>query len=354
MLNRAMIQTAHQIGNLLVDQNGLVTVNAGRPWVDINGRSYIAVNDANGNLIAQEIQTNATLRKDDWINLDQAVRMIATQRLAGINDLRAAGLVYPAGDLGSTIAEWEASSDMTDAEINMAGTTTSEKDRQAFSLAGVPIPIIRKDFDINTRNLLASRRRGAGLDVTSAQTATRLVAEASENLLFNGDTSIVVGGYSLPGYTTHSSRVTGVLGAPWSGGSVTGEGILNDVHDMISGLENVKHYGPYMLYVNSTMWPSLRKDYSSAKGDNTILERILAEDVIQGVRVSDKLGSDSVVMVQMTSDVVDLAVAQDITTVNWQSGDGMNNSFAVFSAWVPRLKPDYDGNLGIAHYTTST
>lgn len=345
----AIVQAPHALGSLLVDETGKISVNAGRTWIGKDGRSYMAVN-SNGKVVAQPIQTNALLQKDEWIAYDTAVRSIATIRLNGINDLRSAGLIWNAGDLGSTIAEWEASSDMTNAEINMAGVTTTENDSVQFSLEGTPIPIVRKDFQVNIRRLLASRRMGQGVDVTQAQISTRKVAEASENMLFNG-ASLKSGGYTLYGYTTHPNRNTGSLQYDWAATATTGAQILSDVRAMINALKVDRHYGPFKLYISQNFESKMTEDYSANKGDNTIRQRIEAEPDISGISVSDVLADDTVIAVQMTSDVIDLAVAQDITTVQWDRGDGMQTNFAVMAAWAPRIKPDYADRLGIAHYT---
>lgn len=331
---------------------GLINVNYSRPWQGADGKTYIAANDANGNLYAQEIRANATLRKDDWISLDTALRNIATIRLNGIADLQNAGLIYNAGDLGSTVAEWQTGSDMTPASVTMSGEAKNEKDRQEFGLAGVPLPIIRKDFTINQRTLLSSRRSGAGLDTTQMQVCTRLVAEKSEYILFRGDSNSL-GNYSIYGYCTHPSRNTGTLGVDWGATTPSGQGIVNDVLRMIAASEAARHYGPFILYVPGDYMNNLRNDFKT-NSDKTILQRLLEIDVISQVKVSDQLAADNVVLVQMTADVVDLAVAQDMTTVNWASGDGFSNSFAVFAAWVPRIKPDYDSRLGITHFTLTT
>ncbi|WP_373084950.1 major capsid protein, partial [Zhongshania sp.] len=328
---------------LHMNSEGRVDINGLRPWVGKNGQPFINVG---GKAVPV---TNALLQKDEWIAYDSAVRQVATIRLNAVNDLRNAGLIFNAGDLGSTIAEWDSASDMTAAEINMAGVTMSEKDSQAFTLSGVPIPVIRKDFQVNVRRLLASRRMGQGVDVTGAQTATRLVAERSEDMLFNG-VSITTGGYTVYGYTNHPDRATGSV-TDWSLGGTTGKTVVDEVLAMIEALEAKKHYGPYMLYVPGNFWPKLKTDYSDNKGDNTIYDRIRAISQIIDVKVSDQLADNNVVLVQMTSDVIDLAVAQDVMSVQWERGDGMQTNFAVLAAWAPRIKPDYNGELGIAHYS---
>lgn len=347
----ALLESPQVMGSLLMTPDGEISINAGRAWYDPNtGKSYI-----NFGQEVTEVETNATLTKDQWIAYDRAVRMVAVKRLAGIQDLMQNGLVYQAGDLGITIAEWDAISDMTDASINMEGVTPAESDNQEFALSGVPVPIIRKDFNINSRRLLASRRNGGtGLDTTGAQTATRLVIERSERMLFNG-ANIKVGGYPIYGYTNHPQRVQGSLQVDWAASGTTGKQIMEDVIAMISAAEAVYHRGPYMLYIPQGFSNKMKTDYSDNKGDNTIGERIEALAQIQRVRVSDELAEDNVVLVEMSPEVVDLAVCQDITTLNWSSGDGMRSFYSVLAAWAPRIKPDYNDNLGIVHYTwTST
>lgn len=346
MTDNAIVTAPSQVGGMLVNHSGQIDVSGARPWVE-NGQTYINVNGK-----AYAIQTNGLLQKDEWISYDSTVRRITEDRLVGIADLQSAGLVYNAGDLGSTIAEWEASSDMTDAEANMAGVTMTEKDSMAFQLAGVPIPVIRKDFTVNIRRLLASRRVGASIDTMQAALAARKVAEKSEEMLFNGLSSLGnVSGYTVYGYTNHPNRVTGSVVDYTDTATVSGADIVDNVLAMISAAEGKQHYGPYNLYIPSNFWSRLRADYSDNKGDNTILERIEAIPQIRKVAVADRLTDSNVVLVQMTAEVVDLAVAQDVTTVQWERGDGMQTNFAVMAAWAPRIKADYASNLGIVHYS---
>ena len=79
-----------------------------------------------------------------------------------------------------------------------------------------------------------------------------------------------------------------------------------------------QHYrGPFILYVNNKYWTALQDDYK-AESDRPILERIRAIAEIQDVKPSSSLANNEVVMVQLTSNVVQLGVAQDIDTVEWE------------------------------------
>lgn len=356
--------------NMIVtpDEFGLTPMGAAhqQPYIATNGKnagkSCIEVNtgqlDSNGQPVYAEqvINTNATLRKDEWINLDQQLLESARERLVIVSDMMAAGLTYNAGGLGTMISEWESSSEITDAEIAMDGESKSNKDRQDFTLNGVPIPVIRKEWTIGQRALMASRQRGASLDITTGAEASRAVARASERMVFNGSSIGAVksstNSYTIPGLTTFSGRATTTI-SDWSLGGTTPETILSEIFAMVSKLETEnRRYGPFTLYIPGAYLSRFREDFK-ANSDKTLMERVLDESSIKAVRASDVLAVGNVLLVQMTSDVLDLAIASDLTSVQWQSGSGWTNNFQTYAAWAPRLKSDYDGRSGICHGSTA-
>lgn len=304
---------------------------------------------SNSGLNVNSLRTNALLRKDEWKRLDDAVVNIARGRLVGIQDLQSAGLTRDLGGLGVLIAEYEKVGDMEPAEQSLAGVTEGEEDIPDYTLAGVPVPITHKDFRVNIRHLEASRTRGQSIDVTAAEIAARRVAEKLEDTLFNGS-DIRIGSSTLPGYTTFTDRITGALTAAWSAGATTGQQIVDDVNAMITALEAKYFTGPFVLYVPTGYLSKLREDYIT-NYPKTIMQRLLEIDNLQAVRSTIKLTGNNVVMVQLTSDVVDLPVAQDITTVEWDQKGGLQTHFKVMAAMAPRLKSDANGATGIAHYS---
>jgi len=339
-------------------------VLARRPYIANSGRfagqPVVAFNTGKMNDKKQAIygerpiNINAsTLRKDEWVNLEDAIIESARERLVIVDDLMSAGLTYNVGGLGTLVSEWEASSEMTDASISMDGETDNNNgDRQNFSLQGVPIPVIEKKFSVGERMLLASRQRGAALDVTQGTEAARAVSRASELLVFYG--SNVSGRdssgnqFRIPGLTTFASRATQTL-SNWAIVGTTTETILNEILLMIKKLETEeRRFGPYTLYVPGAWAFRFRQDFK-ANSDKTLMQRVMEIDVLKAVRFSDTLKAGDVVMLEMDRGTIDLAIASDITTVQWQSGSGWTNNFQVFAAWAPRLKADFDGHCGICH-----
>ncbi len=293
------------------------------------------------------IVANATtLRHDEGKRYDDALLGVARMRLNGIEDLRRAGLVVPLGGLGTILSMYERVGDMTGAVMDMDGRTRSQGDRLTFDEVGVPIPIIHKEWELGERALLASRQRGAGLDTTQMAVTASVVLETMEDMLFNGAPNFKVAGLGIYGYTTHPNRNTYTLLADWVVDA--GAAIITDVKALLNAMLNDKKYGPYVLYVAKDIMVNLQSDYSAAKGDNTILKRILAFEDIKAVKSSDVLAAGTLVLVQMDSQTVDLAVGCDIRNLQW-STHPMSTDFMIFSAMAPRIKADRDGNCGIVH-----
>ena len=324
--------------------SGRLSVNAMRPFVTHDGKTYIIHNGA------KKLHTNeGLLLYDEWKDLDRNVIEVATDRLTAIADLQAAGLTHNLGSIGVTIAQWERSSDMTDADFSMSGVTAGEEDTPAYKTQGVPVPVVHKDFRLNIRRLEASRRFGEALDVTASDIAARKVAEGSEDMLFAGK-PITVDGQTIYGYTNHPHRNTVDLDTAWDDPTVTGEDILDDVQEMLQTARDQNYYGPFTLYVPSEYEGVLDNDLYPDSGDTrTIRARLLQLSNLNRIVVADRLASDNVILIQLTRDVVDLAVAQDVTTVQWDQSGGMSEHFKVMAVWVPRLKSDYDEKSGIVH-----
>lgn len=297
------------------------------------------------------LRANDLLRKDEWEALDDAVVEVAKRQLGGIEDLQAAGLTRNLGSLGVLLDEYEAVSYIDEAEQNMSGVAPGQRDLAKFTLNSVPIPITYRDFQIHMRHLEASRRGGSNIDTTNADLAARRVSEKLEDMLFNGST-VAIGGNTVAGYTTATSRITGSLSGDWATfPTVTGADIIADVLAMIAAAENENYFGQFMFYVPVSYMQVLRNDFK-ANSDKTIMQRLEEIDAFQGVRGTTSLTAE-VVAVRMTRDVVDLSVAAPITTVQWDEMGGMIQNFKVMAAMAPRIKiPDTaNAKTGLVHYT---
>lgn len=325
-----------------------------KPFVGNDGRSYVnRLNHNTGKVEAVLTNANATLRKDEWIHLDQAIIKAAKPRLRYVADLRSAGLTYtvPNG-MGTTVMQWETQSDVTGADISMDGLRKSESDRPVFNLQNLPLPIIHKDFAFSARQIATARQSGSPLDTTMAELAGRRVAETVEQLALGTYGTYAFGGGTIYGLTNFTSRNTRTITAPTASGW-TPKTLLNEVLLMKKQSQDDYHYGPWMLY-NSVAWdPYLDDDFSAAKGDITLRDRLKKIDGIADVRTLDYLQNNDIILVQRTSDVNRIVIGMDITSVQWPSQGGLQMNYKVMCIIVPQVRADFNGNCGIVHGTTA-
>lgn len=321
-----------------------------RPFIGNDGRSYITVNQGEKkNTFATN--ATATLRRDDWIQIDEAVISAAKPRLRAVGDLRSRGLEYtiPNG-MGKTVLETNTQSDITPANVNMDGLSDAASDRPQFDITNLPLPIIHKDFHYSARQIAASRNGGSPLDTTNAELAGRRVAEMAEELLIGNVDEYQFGGGTLYGYTNYDKRLTKTISDPEASGWEPAD-TVQDVLQMRKQSQDAYHYGPWMLYCSPDWDVYMDDDYSEVKGSNTLRQRIEDINGIDNVRTLDYLSGYDLIMVQMTTDVVRTVVGMDTTTVQWESQGGMQINFKVMSILVPQIRADHNGNTGIVHGT---
>lgn len=324
-----------------------------RPFIDGQGNSVVLRFNTHTKKYEKLRVNAALLQYEEWLEIDRTVINAAVQRMIGIMDLRSRGLVHNLGGLGAIISLWDTVSDITPASVSMSAITVGEKDTVAYNPVSVPVPIVHKEFQVELRRLVASRRTGEAIDTTMAALAGRRVAERTEQLLFNGST-IQVRNAVLYGYTNHPDRNQVDMDTPWNqldGGAGENVQIIEDVQAMQAASRNSRYYGPWVLYIPTAYETKMDEDYRgpASSDTRTVRQRILALQGMEDVKVADFLTGNNVLLVQMTRDVVDLAIGQDVTTVQWNSMGGMQEDYKVMFTGAPRLKSDFDGRSGITH-----
>jgi len=322
-----------------------MNVNAARPWIGDDGMVYVN----RGGVAVPAPTVNATLRKDEWKQYDEALLMVTKQRLVGVAGIMRRGLVYRiANGLGTTVLEYEDMSDLNDAEMAMDGVTRGTNDRPEFDMNYLPLPIIFSDLQLSIRELQASRTTGRALDTTQIEVKGRKIAEKMETIFYQGASGYAFGGGTIRGLCDHPSRNTVTLATDWADSAADGEAILDDVLAMKQELIDAGYYGPFILDIPSN-WETKLDDDFKANSDRTIRERIEAVSGIAEVKVADKLTASNAVMYQATSDVVRQVEALPVTTVQWDEAGGMITKFKIMTISVPQIRSDQEGNSGVCH-----
>jgi hypothetical protein len=357
-----------------------------------------------------------SLRKEEWIELDRVIRPAARYRLRFYADVAARNSFGGFNAMAKTILEHETMSDPGEAIVDMDGLTNVRGDSPRFQLQGTPLPVTHSGFSYSLRRLMESRNSGTGLDTRSGEAAARRCAESIEKTSIGNNTGLTYGGQStyIGGYGRASS-VYGLtnfpprliktnLTPPTTGqysaanGAWSASQTLKEVLAMRDQLVANKFYGPYYLYTSNDWDQFLDNDYILTGGNvatQTLRERLLAisehdgeGNGIQAVRRLDFLfggpttqsgftgvpstspssptykgpGAEGVastgnpftmLMVQMTPDVVRAVNGQDLTTIQWESNGGWKLNFMVYAIQVIQLFADFYNNCGILHATTN-
>lgn len=317
----------------------------------------------NGMQAINSFRTNDLLRKEEWQQLDETLVGVARQRLIGISDLVSRGLSFNLGGLGVVLSQYEQLGDMSAAQVDFSAVTDGEKDAVTFTLKSVPVPIFHKDFSINVRTLEASRGPnsiGAPIDRTQIETAAQKVTEQMEEVLFNGMGTGADGGSvqqgagvttqtSLFGYT-NEPNINTQAGGSWA----TATNPQTDLINTIGVLEGDRYFGgQYVAYVPTTQYNKLRNFFTDGSGDQ-IFDRVKRIQGLEDIRPGDRLTSGTAVMVTMRRDVVDLAIGQDLTVVEWETKGGLMLHFKILCALAPRVKSDSLGGSGLCTITGIT
>jgi hypothetical protein len=351
-MEMAGMQDGHMMGGGAVAArllNANMDPSALRPFINANGVPCISM-VRNGKPVAVPAPlANAVLLRDEWKEIDAAVTRARQVRSVGIQDLISRGLTYQLSNaMGSTVLESTASGDSGVAQIDMDGVNRSPNDRPDMTPSLLPLPIIHSDFQFNSRVLAISRKRGDSIDTIQAENATRRVVEMTENLLF-GSADYQFGGGHLYSYTTHPNRMLAHIAAPWNASSTTGQAIIDNVIAWKQLLIDQKFYGPYVLYTSTDYESVLDSDYGTNYA-KTIRQRLMEIGGITQVSVADHLASGTVLLVNMSSDVVRLVDGMAPTPMQWETEGGFVINFKVMSIRVPHVRPTLNSTpTGIVH-----
>lgn len=340
--------------------DGSLNLGRMRPFLGKDGNTYITAYKGGNPKEATsystiQLNSTATLRRDEWKQLDAALLEVSRYRLGGVQDLIDAGLTYNLGNaMGTTVLEWHDVSDAMEADLTMDGVTRSPGDRVVFQHNYLPIPILHVDYEINARVLAASRSLGNPLDTTSVERAARKINEKLENMLFTNTTysfgaTDSRGLNTIYSYVNHPDRNQVNLSITWDNSAMTAGGILQDVLEMKQASINDYHYGPWKLYIPTAYETILDDDYDTQTPGTTIRERILKIAGIQDIKVIDSLPANNVLLVQMTPDVVRLVRGMDLQNVEWATEGGMVTKYKVMAIMVPQVRSDQNNRTGIVH-----
>jgi uncharacterized linocin/CFP29 family protein len=325
-------------------------INCLRPAVDGPANPEnpgLSVNGRYGD--GQIINVNGTLLRDEWRLFDDVVMGVARERLPVTQFLLGRGLTYALPNaLGVMSIEWQRqTNDLVDAEVTMSGLTEATKDQMAYDSVNMPIPIFHKEFYYDLRHLEAARRHGRNPDTEHASVATRKISELIETVVFNG---LTIAGVLIPGLKSLPNRLTASVTANWAS-AATPLQMQQDTRTWIEALRAPPNNmdGPFVMFVSRTVGSRLDDDYSTLYPGVTIRERLMKIEGLAMIMSTSRLTGTNVLLVQLTSDVIQMIDGIQPTLVEWDSHGGFQQNFKIIAIMLPRVRSNGWNQAGILH-----
>jgi hypothetical protein len=345
------------------DKGAVVTNSVGDP-VTYYETEQVRVSDimASGRPMSP-VMNATTLRKDEWILLDNVVRQAARKRLKAWSDLAAANTFGGFDGMANPILEWEKVSDPGSAVQDMDGMGEAPNFNPVFSLQGLPLPITHADFFLPERFLAASRNKGIPADTSRIAFAGRRVGELVEQVTIGavagaqyGDSTNYGDTSKVYGYLNHPDRLTKTNMTQPDG--TNGPAVLTSWLAAIESLSDANQYGPFMVYVSKDQQKYLNNLFSTTEPSaGTLRSKLLEIEEVKGIQQLDYLTAAdnpyTTIFVQMDPETARAINGMDITTMQWTSMGGLRNNFKVMSIYVPQIRSDYNGNMGLLVGTVS-
>lgn len=319
-----------------------------------NLEKFVVVNAA-GQVIAKsadkaKLLTNAdgTLRHEDFMTIRDRIVEVRRRSLSGISDLMAAGLSF-SEDIGTQLAGFENINEFQEAAQEMNPNKYQSNDT-VFTASYVPLPITHQSFEVPWRQTGFDYKRSLGMTESIRQVAERL-----EKTLFLGNAGIVVNfnGTNFPiyGYTTHPNRGTDTI-SNWALvaniDAIIPE-LIKQIGLMWSGQGGVANKR-VMVYVANDIWMNLQNDYTSAAPSKSVMDRAKEIAQVMDIKPAEKLADGDVVLVEMESRTIELAVASDIIAVPHTKTNPMAPQvLTTYAAMVQQIKVDSNGKTGVRH-----
>ena len=311
----------------------------------------------------KRLRANASLPKQAWVGIEDAVYPAIDDTLTIVNDLRGAGLTINES-VFNKVTEWHKQDYTAEATVSMDPETATDEGHVEYDLDGAPIPLIHSDFSIGFRDqgsegAFPGGMGGEDIETLNAEGSGRVVAEAAEKLVLHGWEPSISGtdlggsqdGYTMYGLTNHPSVHTGELG-DWTADSEIPRQDLKDrmFRDLKDDNFRPTNQG-YWIYIGEALEDAL-EEYERDYSDWTVRDAIGNLNDTGTIRVSEYLEDDACLVFRPTSDVIDLAVALEEQVVQWE--DPFRDYFKTIMAFTPRVKDTMRGQCGIAYYTGGT
>lgn len=289
---------------------------------------------------------------DAWRRLDGRAAQIQRDVLSVFNRLAQANTTpLSVADLVSYFPQI---SDSGDVSVSMDGRHTGKADQAVVKYVGTPVPAVTSEARFGWRQMEVIRKGGGMIDTETLANHQRKVAEKAEDLVLNGDTSVVVGGSTIYGLRNHPQRNTNTHGFDLS--AATGANWLATFQALINALVGDNAFGRVTVFLNYADWVYASINEFTAGYPKTILQRLREIEQVAEIIPAGRVPADNVLGVAglENGDWGSILSAMPMATVPKARHNAQDDYvFQVLMMAAPQLRTDFDGRAPFAHLTAS-
>lgn len=289
---------------------------------------------------------------DAWRRLDTRAAQIQRDVLAVFNRLAQANTApVSVADLVNFFPQI---SDSGEVSVSMDGRHTGKADQAVVKYVGTPVPAVTSEARFGWRQMEVIRKGGGMIDTETLANHQRRVAEKAEDLVLNGDTSVVVGGSTIFGLRNHPQRNTDTHGFDLS--ATTGANWLATFQKLINALVGDNAFGRVTVFLNYADWVYASINEFTSGYPKTILQRLREIEQIAEIIPAGRVPADNVLGVAglENGDWGSILSAMPMATVPKARHNAQDDYvFQVLMMAAPQLRTDFDGRAPFAHLTAS-
>lgn len=291
----------------------------------------------------------ALLSRSDWLRIDERVQWATRNRARFWDAIYGANPLNIPNGMGTIAIQDTVASGEAEATISMDPIRRTRRDRPTKDVRLIPLPFIHSDGFFDAREVAVSANGQLPLDTAGIEMAAVACVEKREKLALGLIDSFSYAGGTVYGATNHPSRLTKTLTAPTGTNGAT---TVTEVLDMLKKLRDKKFFGPYAAFYSNDWELYFGLDYTTTYPGS--LWRRINEITVRegGGQISswtplDFLTGFRILIVQLTSDVVQGINGMSFNTVRWQEAGGYEEHFKHLGIQVPRFRENADGFVGL-------
>lgn len=302
---------------------------------------------------ARDIVGNAApIGLDAWRSIDGTATMIQRDQLAVFNRLAAASQTPL--DIGDLVHFYPQVSDSGEVTVTMDGRQTGRSDQAHVKYVGTPVPIIASEARFGWRQAAVNRKGTISLDAVTIQNHLRKGAEKLEDMVLNGDTSVVVGGAALYGLRNHPNRNTLTHGLTLA--SATGAQWDAAIKAAVAALIGDNAFGRVTFFLNYADWFAMTSTEYTAGYPKKIIAVLREIEQVADFVPASKVPANNIIGVAglESGGWGTILSAMPLSTRPKARMNAEDDYIvSVMAAAAPQFRVDYDGRMPIVHSTAS-